>query len=139
MTVKHAEELYLLAQKKVETVGLKFDEWIPAFQKAAELGHVDAQYQMGQIYYFGLYSEYVNQHNYELALKWYISAANHNHPDAQASISYMYENGYGVSKSSVEAQKWHARALSNGSQIALKREKDDKLFFFGVRTFLGLF
>lgn len=139
MSNKNAEQLYLLAEERAKNEGLAFDEWVPAYQKSAELGYADAQFKMGQIYYHGLYSEYVNQHNYDLAFKWYSLAANQNHPHAQSFLSKMYEKGQGVPQSNIEAKNWHAKALSNGCWMALKEEKENKLFFSGLRGIFGLF
>ena len=139
---QNAEKIYLFAKKKAETIGY-CQETINLYEKAANLGNLEAQYWMGQIYFFGLYSNIANQHNYELALHWYQLAAANEHPEAQYSLSYMYDMGLGTPKNPQEFKKWHLRALSNNSPSALKRERDDNLFkkgaSMGIRSIFGNF
>lgn len=76
--------------------GLKSDyaesrKW---WTKAAEQGHVDAQYALGEAFSKGLGVK----PNYIEAMKWYQLAADQGHADAQKNISLLNEHGYGASK-----------------------------------------
>lgn len=84
------------------------------YRKAAELGHVDAQFKLGEMYYWG---RDISKSEDEAA-KWYQKAAEQGHVDAQCSIGAMYTNGQGVPKSAVEATKWYRKAAEQGDAAA---------------------
>jgi len=64
------------------------------YLKAAEQGHVEAQYNVGVLYE---YAEGVEQ-NLKQAFEWYLKAANQRHAKAQYDLAWAYENGRGVNR-----------------------------------------
>ncbi|MDO6711887.1 protein kinase [Aliiglaciecola sp. 2_MG-2023] len=54
--------------------------------------------------------------SYEQSVYWYKRSADQDHANSANNLGYMYENGYGVSKSLTEAAKWYAKAANLGSK-----------------------
>ncbi len=77
---------------------------------AAEQGHADAQYNLGNMYRKG---EGVPQDD-KTAVKWYTLAAEQGLAYAQYSLGLMYALGYGVIQDNVYAHMWGNIAASNG-------------------------
>ena len=81
-------------------------EWKPL----AEQGHVDAQLNLGRMYYIG---QGVPQDE-KTAGKWITLAAEQGHVSAQAILSTMYASGGGVIADNVYAHMWGSIAVSRG-------------------------
>lgn len=64
------------------------------YLRAADFGHVDAQFEVARINHFGLGVS----KNMSVALKYYLLSAEQNNILACKSLSVLYENGEGVSK-----------------------------------------
>ena len=73
-----------------------------------------AQYNMGEMYYYGLGVET----DYVKAMEWYLRAAENGNVDAQFSIGLMYDEGQGVAQDYAEAMKWYLKAAENGNASA---------------------
>ncbi len=58
-------------------------EWC---QKAAQQGYINAQYQLGQMYFEGIGVE----ENYEEAFKWFKKAADDNNFDALYMLGHIF-------------------------------------------------
>ncbi len=80
----------------------------------AEQGNVDAQYNLGLMYYKG---EGVLQ-DYKEAEKWFRMAAKQGDPIAQSELASMYAKGEGVPQDYSEAEKWFLKAAEQGNAIA---------------------
>ena len=81
--------LFLVAAMlSVSAMALDFNQ----IQRAASQGDVDAQLQLGAIYYQG---EGVRQ-DYSKSAQWFEKAANQGNAEAQTNLRVMYENGTGV-------------------------------------------
>ena len=83
-----------------------FEIWLPL----AEKGNADAQYETGDMYYYG---KGVLKKNYAEALFWYRMAAEQGHTRAQTRTGYMYESGQGVSRNLrnfKKALRWYRKA-----------------------------
>lgn len=76
--------------------------WLPA----AELGDVEAQANVGEIFERGLGGE----PNYEAALIWYQKAAEQGNARAQFNLGTLYEQGLGVDKNKMTALNWYRKA-----------------------------
>jgi len=77
------------------------------YQRAAEQGHVQAQFNLAQFYRLG---EGVEQ-NSELALSWLLQAAEvGNDPQAQFMLGDIYRYGEGVVANRFEAFRWYILA-----------------------------
>ncbi len=81
---------------------------------AAEQGDADAQYKLGDCYYFG----YGVKGNNTEALKWYRKAAEQGHADAQNKLGFCFAEGIGVMSDMVEAVKWYRKAAEQGQADA---------------------
>jgi len=76
----------------------------------AAQGHVDAQYDLGEIYHRG---KGVSK-DYEKALKLFQSAASQNYLPALHGMATLYDNGRGVPESDAAAIEWHLKAAEQG-------------------------
>ena len=104
-----AEEYYTMAEDyRNGTNGQTIDkeEAAKLYLKAAEMGHLEAQYRIGKCYHD---AEGIEQ-NYEEAVKWYRLAAEQGHSWAQNNLGSCYYYGEGVAQSYEEAMKWYQLA-----------------------------
>lgn len=104
-----AEKWYQDA-KKLKEQGGSPKEVAALYRKAAEQGHMGAQYRLGVRYYYG---NGVGK-DYTEAAKWYRKAAEQGHATAQYILGVCYEGGTGVAKDTVEAAKWYRKAAEQG-------------------------
>ena len=91
-----------------------FTEAVKLFSKAAEQGHIKAQYYLGVCYYNGSGVE----KDYTQAVKWYRKAAEQGDADAENDLGFCYENGYGVAEDYTQAVKWYRKAAEQGDATA---------------------
>jgi TPR repeat protein len=80
------------------------------FEKAAELGHMQAQYNLGVAYYEG---DRIGQ-DYIKAKEWLEKAALQGHARAQYGIGFMYYSGEGIDKDYKQAKYWFKKAIKQG-------------------------
>ena len=59
-----------------------------------------------------------NAKDYDKALKYYQYAAEKNDSQAQFSLGFMYDMGYGVTQNYAEAMKWYLKAANQGHVFA---------------------
>ena len=81
------------------------------YTKAADLGHTDAQFRLGDIYAQGLEVTL----DYSQAVKWFRTAAENGNADAALRLHEMYQNGFAVPEDHDEASKWYRTAAENGN------------------------
>ena len=81
-------------------------------QRLANQGYVDAQNNLGLMYYDG---EGVRQ-DYAKAAEWYQKAANQGVGQAQFNLGVMYYNGQGVHRNIAVAKEWFGKSCDNGDQ-----------------------
>lgn len=87
-----------------------FSEWLPL----AELGDVEAQYNLGVMYDEGAGVE----QDLAIAADWYRKAAEQGFIDAQTNLGMMYYYGHGVTCDYHEAAKWFQLAADQGDSEA---------------------
>ena len=112
-----------------------YQEALKWYTKAAELGHPDAQSELGHMYFNG---EGVAV-NHKEALKWLSKAAEQGDAISQSTLGYMYKNGIGVLKNEDEATKWFKKSASqyyDGAKRAMKAE--NKLAFEMLQTVISM-
>jgi TPR repeat protein len=107
-SAKSSQELALLFEEQpIEAFAL--------FRKAAELGHPEAQYQLGECYMEALgVEESVEEGN-----KWYLRSAELGHPEAQYQLGCSYNMGLGVEESEKDASIWLKKAAEQGHVNAI--------------------
>ena len=86
-------------------------EW---YQKAADQGYADAQYDLGRMFNMGFG---VTKDNAK-AVEWFQKAANQGHADAQNYMGYMYDEGFGVTEDDAKAVEWYQKAANQGHASA---------------------
>ena len=100
---------------------MDFEGALAALEPLAEADHVQAQYQLGIMFYRG---EGVLQ-NHETAFHWFQRAARNGDPDAQFNLGLMYANGTGVAQDYLQAHIWFslaARAYARGEREGAERK-----------------
>lgn len=110
---KNGHALFVLGEiaEKLETppFSLTADEW---YQQAANEGHPEALYKVGNKYYLSRSLEIFK------AKDSYFRAAEKGNCAAMYQLGVIYELGYGVMKDEVEAAKWYQRAAAWGNKAA---------------------
>ena len=89
-------------------------EWTPL----AERGNTDAQFNLGQMYYYGRGVP----RDYKTAVKWYRLAAEQGHAIAQHNLGGMYEFGKGVPQNYKIAEKWYRLSEEQGNANAQRND-----------------
>ena len=87
---------------------------LSSYRRAAEHGHVDAQYQLGRLYLAG---DTIPRDPAEAA-RWFLLAAEHGSAHAQASIAFMYSIGYGIPLDNLRAYAWSQVAAAQGHELS---------------------
>ena len=82
------------------------------YRRAAERGHADAQFSLGQLFLLQTRKRSRDPAN---AAAWYRKAAQHGHADAEFGLGLLHALGDGVRKDTDEAGRWMERAASRGS------------------------
>src|SRR5437868_13098425 len=67
----------------------------------------DAQVRLG--------NEYLDKHDYGMALTWFRKAADQGNAAAENNVGWLYENGFGVTQDDAEALKWYHRVADGES------------------------
>jgi len=131
MPGKCIEEIKILAESDAEVQALadtgglvnigvgycsksEYKKALPFFAKAALQEHREAQYNLGEIFYYG---RGVNQ-DYAKARYWYERAAYQGDADAQNNLGLLYLKGQGVKKDEGDAYKWFKKAAEQGNELA---------------------
>lgn len=85
-------------------------EQMEEYTRKAEEDDVDAQYNLGVIYYHG---EGVPR-DFDKAYTWFRKAAEQDDADAQYNLGFMYGRGEGVQKDRAQSLQWFKRAAEQG-------------------------
>lgn len=80
------------------------------YRKAAEQGHIEAQYEVAMMLGAG---KGVSEDDVEAA-KWFTKAANGGESYAQGRLAWMYFEGRGVPRDLVQAYRWLNLATAQG-------------------------
>lgn len=84
------------------------------FERAAHQGLAEAQFNLGNMYAYGLVALPEDQDPQRLAAQWYFEAARQGHAEAQYSLGILFLTGSGVAQSAHEARKWIGKAAASG-------------------------
>jgi TPR repeat protein len=87
-------------------------------RKAAEQGHVEAQFSLGYTYTRGMG---VEQDDAE-AVRWWRKAADQGHTFAQHDLGIAYHLGRGITQDDAEAVSWFRKAADQGYTTAASLE-----------------
>ncbi|KAF9150612.1 hypothetical protein BG015_007544 [Linnemannia schmuckeri] len=80
----------------------------------ADLGDVAAQVKLGDMYLEGK----VAPQNYQLAMKWYLKAAEQGDADAQCKVGNIHCKGLGVQQDQAKGMEWYLKAAKQGNAPA---------------------
>ena len=83
------------------------------YQKAAEQGHTDAQYNLALCYKNGIGVEKDEQK----AVEWYQKAAEQRDAWAQYNLALCCMNGTGVEKNEQKAVEWYKKQLNKNMPV----------------------
>ena len=110
------EALEVLGQ--LDAINEAGEMWLDSLKQSAATGHVEAQAELGRVYYDGFITvgnkAMKVTRDYSRALELCQKAAGQGHVGAQYTLGQMYRNGSGVSKNYSEASKWHLKAATRG-------------------------
>lgn len=98
------------------------DDQFRKYLAKAQAGDVDAQYNLGIMYYHG---DGI-QKNHDEALKWFHLSAEQGDAEAQYNLGFMYGRGEGTAKDHRTSMEWFQKASSQGHEGA--REILEKMF-----------
>ena len=104
--------VYYLGQIEKEEGNLT--ESFNLFTRAAENGDADAQYELGDCYYYGKGTD----EDESMAVKWFTKAAKNGNIEAQYELGICYQNGRGVDVDEDLALKWYKQAAENNQPDA---------------------
>ena len=102
-----------LKEKKDPLVG-----W-DLYQRAAEMGYVEAQYAIGMEYIEHIQELLPRDAAKAEGAKWLEKAAEQGHVEAQLELAKCYSTGKGVKKDEAEALKWARKAAESGDAKAM--------------------
>ncbi|MBR5511886.1 MAG: SEL1-like repeat protein [Bacteroidaceae bacterium] len=105
---------------------LRESETIKLFTRAAELGNVQAQMKLAELYKSGRYVKKSKKMRFD----WLLHAANNGNIEAQELVGECYEKGRGIKKNNPKAYKWYKRAAEQGSELGKIKAKEYELFKF---------
>lgn len=92
----------------------KYEDAFEWLNKAAEEGNLNAMYDLGNMYFYGIGVE----KDYEKSFKWYKQAAEDKHIDAEFKLGLMYMSGYGIEENFYKACWWITKAAKHGESEA---------------------
>ena len=101
---------YKGGQSGFEVFPQDYSEAVRWWRKAAELGHAQAQCNLGVMYSSG---QGVTEDKAE-AVRWYRKAAEQGLAIAQSNLGIMYYRGEGVPQDKSEAVRWYRKAAEQG-------------------------
>lgn len=116
----HADDPHaMITQKKLAYKPSHSPNLVSALQyftMAAEQGHRESQFELGQMYAQGLGTP----QRFDQAVKWYESAAKQGHAKAQFNLAFMVAYGQGVEESLLKSYEWYR--ISHLCGYALARQ-----------------
>ena len=124
----NAPTSYLIGENYYKGKGFYKQDFAQAlkwFRRAAEQGMAEAQYSLGDCYY---YANGVKQ-DYKEAAKWYLMAAEQGNADAQNALGHCYAQANGVPYDMNEAEKWWQMAADQGNfeaEVALQNLEEER-------------
>ena len=123
---ENAVSCYMKAEAYYHGEGVRqsYFEAVKWYMKAAEMGHADAQCDLGNCYYYG---EGLPE-NYERSVYWYEKAAEQGNVRALYNLGNSYYYGEGVARDEKLAIAYYDRAASLGNVQA-----EERLEELGVR------
>lgn len=92
----------------------RYDAAFELFKKAAEKGHPEAQFELGNCYG----TPEGTALDVPEAIKWFRKAAERGHMEAQYRLGKLYQAGVGMNKSETEAAFWFEKASEQGHRDA---------------------
>lgn len=92
----------------------KPEDALAALSRAAEAGHMEAQFLCGHMYQHGIAAE----ENARTALSWYKKSAKQGFLRAQMACAAMYEEGSGTEIDLKRALSWYEQAAKQGEVSA---------------------
>lgn len=97
------EEMEFCCKRGLECLGAEaYSAAKSHFQKAAEAGHAESQYQLACMFHGGIGIS----KNETAATKWYFKAAMQGHANAQYCLSRQYITGDGIERNFTAAARW---------------------------------
>lgn len=106
--VQRARDLYELGMSFYNDTD--YNNAVNYFKQAADLGNIDASYQLGVCYQYG----YGVRINYKKSYNYMLVAAENGNKYAQNTVGYYLDNGYGTNKNFKKAFEWFLKSAEQG-------------------------
>jgi len=109
--------LFKLANWYLSGNKVKKDEnkGVELLTRAAELGHSDAQLDLG--FYYGMGQLGLEQ-DYNTAYQWYLKSANQSNPIALSNLGIFFRDGTAVQQDIVAAESYFQKSIAAGNEKA---------------------
>ncbi|MHC4665054.1 MAG: tetratricopeptide repeat protein [Planctomycetota bacterium] len=112
--VRECERAVSVGEGSRPYIRRNFDERLPEWKQAADLGIPEAQWLLARCYDEGFGVERNEIH----AISWHLKAAEQGYAAAQNHLGSCYQNGSGVPQDEAEAVEWYRKAAEQGYAIA---------------------
>lgn len=108
----NVEETFLVGKELYNQK--KYGEAREKYETAARFGHIEAEIELGNMYYSGKFGAV----NIKEAINWYLQAAAQGSDRAQYIMGNLYTQGKGVNKDAAKAFEWYCKAALQGHAVA---------------------
>ncbi|CAD7697799.1 unnamed protein product [Ostreobium quekettii] len=108
-TLPYVEKVRLSARSLHGLRSAKEQQWLQFYQYSADMGDVDAQAALGQLFNYGAHGL---ERDHQQALHYFRQAADAGDAGAMSHLGHMYANGFGVEKDNSTALKWFKSAAA---------------------------
>lgn len=102
------EKLRLSSRNSHGNRKVKVEQWLQYYQYSADLGDVEAQTNVGQIFSYGSHGI---KRDYSKAFYYFQQAAEAGNPAAMGHLGHMYANGLSVVANNQTAIEWFSKAI----------------------------
>ncbi len=96
--------------------GKQFDDALKLLRPLADRGDRNAQFLIGEFYFFGLGR---TEKNDAEALRWYRGPADSGHAEAIYRMGYLHATGQGVGQSGSQAAEWWLKAAAKNHRPSI--------------------
>jgi len=108
-TLPYIEKVRLSVRSLHGLRSAKEQQWLQFYQYSADMGDVDAQAALGQLFNYGAHGL---ERDHQQALHYFRQAAEAGDAGAMSHLGHMYANGFGVEKDNSTALKWFKSAAA---------------------------
>ena len=115
--LRESRALFRIGRIYAKGLGVKVNsrEGAVWYEKAADMGNADAQYNLALLYYNGK----LGKKDFRTAFKWFYKCAESGDAGAQFFVGAMYYAGEGTEQNYQKAVQWYQKAIEQGDAGAM--------------------